>query len=97
MIDRALAALDMGSSTDESDASEPAANAAADSEGVPDPSPGPSPDIAQESVGSAVIVGEVLQDAELQPSSRQKQTKTRGRKAATPASGAVNRTTRSRK
>ncbi|KAG0699083.1 hypothetical protein DFH29DRAFT_877566 [Suillus ampliporus] len=127
-IDRALAALDMESSDDESDVSKSAANAA-DSERIlesisqpglsthlrttevaPVPvvnnidisvSPGTgdseeAPDVVQESISSAAMVGEVPQDSEPEPSSRQKQAKPRGRKAAA-VSGTVKCATRSRK
>jgi len=131
-IDRALAALDMESSDDESDASKSAANAA-DSEcalesisqpglsthlhttevpPVPivnniDISVGPgtgdskeAPDVVQESISSVAMAAEVPQDSEPEPSSRWKQAKPRGRKAAAniiPASGTVNHATQSRK
>jgi hypothetical protein len=131
-IDRALVALNMESSDDESDASKSAANAA-DSEcaleSISQPglsthprttevppvpivnnidvsvSPGTgdskeAPDVVQESISSAAMAAKVPQDSEPEPSSRRKQAKPRGRKAAaniTPASGTVNRATRSHK
>ncbi|KAG0691606.1 hypothetical protein DFH29DRAFT_819330 [Suillus ampliporus] len=55
-----------------------------------------APDVVQESISSATMVGEVPQDSEPEPSSRRKQAKPRRRKAAA-VSGTVNRATQSRK
>jgi len=57
-----------------------------------------APDIVQESISSAAMAAKVPQDSEPEPSSRWKQAKPRGRKAAaniTPASGTVNCATQS--